>query len=192
MTQITHVLAAKKGETISEIKKVYSHKQALDQCAEYLKAMKVECVEVENTAVAGKMVAGSEEKGVGVICSDECAEIYGLRVLDRGVQDSGNNYTRFICISKELKVFKGADKISIMTALSNKPGSLNNLLSQFSALGLNLTKLESRPIHNSRFEFLFYFDFEGDVFSQGVLNLLAQLDDSSDKFLFLGSYKEVF
>ena len=192
MTQITHVLAAKKGESISDIKKVYSHKQALDQCAEYLKAMKVECVEVENTAVAGKMVAGSEEKGVGVICSDECAEIYGLRVLDRGVQDSGNNYTRFICISKELKVFKGADKISIMTALSNKPGSLNNLLSQFSALGLNLTKLESRPIHNSRFEFLFYFDFEGDVFSQGVLNLLAQLDDSSDKFLFLGSYKEVF
>ena len=138
------------------------------------------------------MVAESEEKGVGVICSDECAEIYGLRVLDRGVQDNGNNYTRFICISKELKVFKGADKISIMTALSNKPGSLNNLLSQFSALGLNLTKLESRPIHNSRFEFLFYFDFEGDVFSQGVLNLLAQLDDSSDKFLFLGSYKEVF
>ena len=107
------------------------------------------------------------------------------------MQDNGNNFTRFICISKNLKVFKGADKISVMTSLANKSGSLNKMLSRFSAIGLNLTKLESRPIANSQFEFMFYFDFEGDVESNDVLNLLGELENSSDKFVFLGSYKEI-
>jgi chorismate mutase/prephenate dehydratase len=107
------------------------------------------------------------------------------------MQDNGNNFTRFICISKDLKVFKGADKISVMTSLANKAGSLNKMLSRFSTLGLNLTKLESRPIENSQFEFMFYFDFEGDIESDDVLNLLSDLENSSDKFVFLGSYKEI-
>ena len=77
-----------------------------------------------------------------------------------------------------------------MTSLANKSGSLNKMLSRFSALGLNLTKLESRPIANSQFEFMFYFDFEGDIESDDVLNLLGELENSSDKFVFLGSYKE--
>jgi chorismate mutase/prephenate dehydratase len=78
-----------------------------------------------------------------------------------------------------------------MTSLANKSGSLNKMLSRFSTLGLNLTKLESRPIANSQFEFMFYFDFEGDIESTDVLNLLSELENSSDKFVFLGSYKEI-
>ncbi len=189
--QICHVLATKPGEKLSDIKKVYSHEQALAQCAEYLRTLKVEACAMENTAVAGQYVAETDKKGIAVICSEECAEIYGLNVLEKGVQDNGNNYTRFICIAKDLKIFKGADKISVMTSLKNKSGSLQKTLSNFVAQGLNLTKLESRPIANSQFEFMFYFDFEGDIESEGVLNLIADLDNGSDKFVFLGSYKEI-
>lgn len=188
--QISHALCAKKGVKLSEIKTVYSHSQALMQCAEHLKNLSVKTIEVENTAVAAKMVAESEDRSIAAICSDSCAEIYNLCTLERAMQDNGNNFTRFICISKNLKVFKGADKISVMTSLANKSGSLNKMLSRFSALGLNLTKLESRPIANSQFEFMFYFDFEGDIESEDVLNLLGELENSSDKFVFLGSYKE--
>ena len=102
-----------------------------------------------------------------------------------------NNFTRFICISKNLKLFKGADKISVMTSLANKSGSLNRMLSRFSTLGLNLTKLESRPIANSQFEFMFYFDFFGDVYDKEVKNLIAELENGSDNFAFLGSYSEI-
>ncbi len=189
--QISHTLCAKKGVKLSEIKTVYSHGQAIMQCAEHLKNLGVRAIEVENTAVAAKMVADSEDRTIAAICSDDCAEIYNLCALERAMQDNGNNFTRFICISKNLKVFKGADKISVMTSLANKSGSLNKTLSRFSTLGLNLTKLESRPIANSQFEFMFYFDFEGDIESSDVLNLLGELENSSDKFVFLGSYKEI-
>ena len=186
--KINHCLAVKNPN--AKITKIYSHAQALSQCAEYIKETGVETVEVENTAVAGQLVANSEEENIGAICSEECARLYNLKIVENNIQDLNSNYTRFICISKELKIFKGADKISVMTALEHRVGSLNNLLSRFYTQGLNLTKLESRPIGSGDFEFMFYFDFVGDVESDGVLNLLAELESNSDKFVFLGSYKE--
>ncbi|MBO4262679.1 MAG: prephenate dehydratase [Clostridia bacterium] len=189
--QITHALVAKKGAKLSNIKKIYSHPQALAQCAEFIKKLGAETVEVANTAVAAKEVAESDDTTIAALCSENSAEVYDLAVLERAVQDNGNNFTRFICISKDMKIYKGADKISIMTSLNNKPGSLNRTLSRFAALGLNLTKLESRPIANSQFEFMFYFDFEGEVSDPAVLDLIAELDNSSDRFVFLGSYREV-
>ena len=137
------------------------------------------------------MVAEKGDKTVGALCSSDCASVYGLKILEKCVQDSSSNYTRFICISKELKVYKGADRISVMTSLSHKPGSLNDILSKFSSLGLNLTKFESRPIMNSEFEFMFYFDFLGDVCDKDVKNLIAELENGSDNFAFLGSYSEI-
>ena len=90
-----------------------------------------------------------------------------------------------------MEFYEGADKISIMTTLpQNTPGSLNKLLSKFSNLGVNLTKLESRPIVGSSFEFMFYFDFECDVKDKGVQNLLVELDNSTEQFTFLGAYRE--
>jgi chorismate mutase/prephenate dehydratase len=136
------------------------------------------------------MVANSDEEGAYAICSEDCAELYNLKIVEKDIQDNGVNFTRFICISKKLEIFKGADKISVMTALEHKVGTLNNLLSRFYTQGLNLTKLESRPVGGGDFEFMFYFDFVGDVESDGVLNLLADLEKTSDKFVFLGSYKE--
>ena len=185
---VRHCLAVKTpGEKITEI---YSHEQALSQCAEFIKKTGATAVAVENTAIAAQLVANSEKKNVAAICSRECAKIYNLTVVQDGVQDAGFNYTRFICISKKLRIFKGAEKISIMTALEHRVGSLNRLLSRFYTQGLNLTKLESRPVGSGDCEFMFYFDFEGDVESKGLLNILADLENSSDKFVFLGSYKE--
>ena len=174
----------------AKITKVFSHEQALAQCAEFIKNTGLTAVAVENTAVAAQMVANMEEENVAAICSGDCAKIYGLSVVKEGIQDAEFNYTRFICISKKLRIFRGADKISVMTALEHKVGSLNNLLSRFYTQGLNLTKLESRPVGGGNFEFMFYFDFEGDVERKGLLNIIADLENSSDKFVFLGSYKE--
>lgn len=189
--RVDHCLCALPGADINSIKKVYSHPQALLQCKEYLKKKGYEPLTSDNTAVAGKFVSESGDKTIAALCTSECAEAYGLKILEKSVQDNLNNFTRFICISKDLKVFKGADRISVMTSLSHKPGSLNAILSRFSALGLNLTKIESRPIESAEFEFMFYFDFEGDVKDANVKNVIAELESGSDKFEFLGSYKEV-
>ncbi len=189
--KINHCLAVIPGAEKIGIKKVISHAQALSQCTQYVKNNKFEAEAVENTAVAAKEVAENGDKSVAALCSKECAEIYGLKVLEENVQDNSLNYTRFILISKNLNVFDGSDRISVMTSAPHESGSLSKILARFSALGLSLTKIESRPISGSDFEFLFYFDFEGNVQDNGVLNLIAEMENSSMMFTFLGSYKEI-
>ena len=107
------------------------------------------------------------------------------------MQNSDNNHTRFICISKKAEIYPGANRISLMLTLPHRPGSLYRLMAKFAALGLNLTKLESRPIEGRDFEFMFYFDMEASVYSESVLNLLCDLDASPEEFNFLGSYSEL-
>ncbi len=189
--KINHCLAVIPNTNIKDIKKVISHSQALNQCANYIKNNKFEQVAVENTAVAAKSVINDNDNTVAAICSKECAELYGLKILEENIEDNPQNYTRFIVISKDLKVYNGNDRISVMTSISHESGSLSKLLSRFSSLGLNLTKIESRPIVGSDFEFLFYFDFEGNIKDKGVLNILAEMENSSLRFKFLGSYKEI-
>ena len=189
---VSHNLVVNKETEMSDIKEVFSHEQAISQCRKYLaKFPLVKITAVPNTAVASKMVKESGRNDVAAICSRECADIYGLKLLDTNIQDTNNNYTRFILITKEMEFYQNANKISIMTTLpQNSAGSLNKLLAKFSNLGLNLTKLESRPIVNSSFEFMFYFDFECDIRERGVINLLASLDNSTEQFTFLGAYSE--
>lgn len=188
--KISHCLAAVDGAEISDIKKVISHPQALLQSEEYLKKLGVKAEAGENTAIAAKRVAELGDKSLAALCSKECAKMYGLKILQSDVQTSDANYTRFILIKKDLCVYKGADKMSVMTSLLHESGSLNKILGRFSALGLNLTKLESRPIAGSDFEFMFYFDFEGDITDKSVQNLIAGLENDSENFVFLGAYKE--
>ena len=188
--QISHVVAIKNTSSIDKIKKIYSHQQAINQCSKLIKKLGAESVALENTAVAAKFVADSDSDDVAVICSEKCAEIYGLKIVEKGVQDNKDNFTRFICISKKMQFLSGADKVSVMTSLQNKVGSLNKMLSRFASQGLNLTKLESRPISGLQFEFMFYFDFEGNLENEGIINLMAELENSSEKFVFLGCYKE--
>lgn len=189
---VSHNLIVNKETNISDIKEIFSHEQAISQCKKYLeKFVGVKITACPNTAVASKTVAESGRKDVAALSSRECAELYGLKILENNVQDSDVNYTRFILIAKDLEVYEDANKISIMTTLpQNTPGSLNKLLSKFANLGINLTKLESRPIVGSSFEFMFYFDFECNVKDKGLINLIAELDDSTEQFVFLGAYKE--
>ena len=189
--KVQHCLAAVKGAKISDIKKVISHPQALKQCSEYIKNHNFTPEEAENTATAAEKLSTLNDKSVAVLCSEDCASIYGLQILEKSVQDNKNNFTRFICIGKNLEIFSGSDKISVISSLPHRPGSLNNMLLKFSALDLNLTKIESRPIPNADFEFMFYFDFNGNIADKKVLSLISELENNSDKFVFLGSYKEV-
>ena len=188
--KIDHCLCALPAAKKSDISKIISHPQALAQCDGYIRRFGVKAEPEENTAVSAKRVAESGDISLACICSESCASVYGLKILEKDIQDSDANYTRFICITKDLKIYKGADRISVMTSLSHEPGSLNKILGKFSALGLNLTKLESRPIAGSNFEFMFYFDFEGDVTDPNVRTLIAELENGSDNFVFLGAYKE--
>lgn len=190
--RIRHYLLAKQGVKLNSIKEIYSHEQALNQCSQYLKKLgDVKITVCDNTAVAAKIVAESDRDGIACISSGECTGIYGLSALASDIQNSNSNYTRFIAISKKLEIFDNADKISIMANLQHEAGSLNNVLNKFSALGLNLTKLESRPIADTPFEFAFYFDFDARIENPEVQNLLAELEHSCERFVFLGSYHEI-
>ena len=188
---IGHNLFAKEGVSLSKIKKIYSHPQALAQCSKWLSGLKdVELCPMSNTALAAKFVAESEDESVACIASAKCGKIYHLSTLAEKVQNSDNNYTRFICISKNLEVYHGANKISIMTTASHFPGGLGAILSRFSSLGINLTKMESRPIVGRDFEIDFYLDFEASLAEPSVRALLAELHDSQESFSLLGNYIE--
>ena len=190
--KIDHNLLAKPGVKIDQIREVYSHEQALNQCSEFLaQHPHIKIVPMENTAIAAQMVAQSDRSDVAAISSRNCAELYSLNCLVAGVQDKGNNRTRFICISKNLEIYPGSDKTSIMMVLNHRPGALYKVLARLYTLGINVTKLESRPIPDREFEFMFYFDLETSIYSDEFVQLMCELDELCEEFKYLGSYTEV-
>lgn len=190
--KIDHNLVANPGTKLSDIKEVYSHEQAINQCSAFLSSLPgVKIIPVENTAVAAKMVSESGRNDVAAISSRYCEELYDLVNLADNIQDKGNNRTRFICISKNLEIYPGSDKTSIMMVLSHKPGALYKVLARMYVLGINVIKLESRPIADRDFEFMFYFDLETSIYSEEFVQLMCELDDICEEFKYLGSYTEV-
>lgn len=188
--KVDHCLLAKPGST--EIHEVFSHEQAISQCAEFLKTLgDIKITRCENTAVAAQTVAASERQDVAALSSRFCAELYGLDILRSGVQDVGNNHTRFICISKQPEIYPGADRTTLMLVLPHKPGSLYKVLARLYALGINLLKLESRPLPDRDFEFLFYLDLETSVYSDEFVQLMCDIGSFCEEFKYLGSYSEV-
>lgn len=189
---IAHSLMAKQGVKLEDVKEVISHQQALSQCSEFLDALpNVKVTVFENTAAAAKYVAESDRTDIAALCSPDCAKLYGLQVLKEDVQNNGNNYTRFICIAKNMEIYAGSNKISLLLALDHRPGSLHEMIGKLSCRGLNLCKLESRPIPGKDFEFRFYFDMDASVFSSEVLLVLKEMEQAAEKFSFLGCYSEV-
>ena len=190
--KIDHNLLANPGTSLDSIKEIYSHEQALNQCAGFLEKLSgVKLIPVENTAVAAEMVASSGRTDIAALSSRSCAELYGLKTLAASVQDQGNNYTRFICISKNLEVYPGSDKTTIMMVLNHRPGALYRVMARLYVLGINVTKLESRPLPDRDFEFMFYFDLDTSIYSEEFVQLMCELDDLCEEFKYLGSYSEV-
>ncbi len=188
---IAHALLGLPNSKLENIREIISHEQALGQCDKFLNAHpSIKVTTVENTAVAARMVLESNRQDVAAIASKNCAKLYNLAVLSDDLQNSPNNYTRFICIAKDLLIYPGAARISLMLSLPHRPGALYSVIAKFAALGLNLLKLESRPMPGSDFEFRFYFDIAAPERSEAVLRLLDELEAELDNFTFLGWYSE--
>ena len=190
--KIDHNLIAKKGAKLDSIKEIISHEQAIHQSSAFLRSLgDVKITIAPNTAIAAKMVAESGRDDIAALSSRFCAELYGLDTLASAVQDMGNNYTRFICISKDAEIYPGADKLTLMLVTPNKPGALYSVLSCFNALGVNMTKLESCPIPDRDFESMFYFDFTVSVYSPSLERLLCELEARGERYKLLGAYTEI-
>ena len=189
---IRHELLALPGVKMDYITEIYSHEQAIGQCIKFLGSLGgVRVMPCDNTAMASKMVAQSGSRHAAAISSHPCAALYGLQCVNDAIQDSDNNYTRFICITKDPIIYAGANRISLIIACDNKPGALYEILSKLAALGINMTKLESCPVTGRNFEFIFFLELEASVHEPGVLPMLEELERSCANFQFLGSYAEV-
>ena len=189
---IRHELLALPGVKMDDITEIYSHEQAIGQCSKFLNGLGgVRVIPCDNTAMAAKMVADNGSRHAAAISSHPCAALYGLQCVNDAIQDSDNNYTRFICITKDPIIYAGANRISLIIACDNKPGALYEILSKLAALGINMTKLESCPVTGRNFEFIFFLELEASVHEPGVLPMLEELERSCASFQFLGSYAEV-
>ncbi|HHV65297.1 MAG TPA: prephenate dehydratase [Peptococcaceae bacterium] len=187
--QVDHNLLALAGTKLEDIREVYSHPQAFLQCSDFLQKYphwrQAAC---SNTAVSAKLVAESLSGDKAAIASRRAAELYNLAILAKGINNSPENYTRFIIIGRELLVSELNNKISLAVALAHQPGSLYRTLSHFALNGLNMLKIESRPLPQKTWEYLFYIDFEGNLARPEVQKAVAEIKRASTFFQLLGNY----
>ena len=189
---IRHELLTLPGVKQSEITEIYSHEQAIGQCSKFLGSLEgVRVIPCDNTAMAAKMVAESGNRHAAAISSHPCAALYGLECVNDAIQDSDNNYTRFVCVTKDPVIYAGANRISLVIAFENRPGALYELLAKLAALDINMTKLESCPVAGSDFEFIFFLELDASVQDPSVLAMLEEMERSCAQFQFLGNYAEV-
>lgn len=187
--EITNCIAAKENHNFKDIKKVYSHPQALKQCSEFLSSGGFETLESPNTATAAKYVSQSDTP-CAVICSESCAELYGLKIIKKNISNVIPNYTKFMCITKDFMLSEDAKTVSVTLEIPNEKGSLSRLLTKFFVNGMDLEKIESRPIADGSFDVRFFLDFTGNVNDPKVRSLLVELNDELDNFKFLGNFNE--
>lgn len=186
---INHCLLGVKGATFKDIKKVYSHPQAILQCDKYLTKYNYIMAEaLQNTAMAAKKVKEEQDISVAAIAGKINASIYDLNVIEEGIQDEKNNVTRFIIVSNKKNYLESANKISISFEIPHEEGSLYHILSHFIFNGLNMTKIESRPIKDKRWEYRFFIDFTGNLKDDAVLNAMIGLKEETSSLKILGNY----
>ena len=185
---VNHCLLAPKGAKMEDIREVYAHPQALSQCARYIQLHGFDTNEYSNNAVAAQHVARWNDASKAAIASRVAGRQFDLDILEEDIQDIDGNQTRFIIISKHLVIRDGADKISLTFSLPHQTGSLYRVLSRFAANGMNISKIESRPLKGKNFQYRFYLDFNGNVHDENVCSLLCALSTEMTHFKFLGNY----
>ena len=187
--RINHCLIVNKD--YKKIINVYSHPQALGQCRDYIQSKKLEPIPAFDTAGAVKFIKENKMMKSAAIASRRAAEIYEMQILEEGIEDKKNNFTRFFIISKQL-VDKpsGKDRTSIIFALEHKPGSLYQVLKEFSRKSINLTRIESRPTKETPWEYYFYVDFDGHYNDEKVKLTLNKIKTQTKFFKLLGSYQK--
>lgn len=188
--KVEHCLAALPGVKLEDIKTVYSHEQGLMQCDKFLDTHRDwERVPVLDTAGSAKQVSETGDRAAAAICSRRAAKLYGLRELAFPINHNAANVTRFVAVSPKLELREGRDKISALFSLPHQSGSLHEILTIFAVQGLNLQKLESRPILGRGWEYLFFLDFTGDLTAPGMDGVLHELSQLSADFRILGNFK---
>jgi len=186
--RVSHCLIANPGSRLDLVKKVYSHPQALAQCQRFLKQLGCELVPTYDTAGSVKMIKEKDITDGAAIASARAAEIYGMEVLVKEIEDNPKNFTRFFVLSKQDSPPSGNDKTSVVFAVKHKPGALYKALKEFATRNINLTKIESRPTKQKPWEYNFYLDFEGHREDKIFREALEKLDKVSLFVKVLGSY----
>ena len=188
--RVQHALIAKKTSTMKDLTKVYSHPQALWQCQGFLSSLpNVELTPHFDTAGAARLIKSDPYRGIAAVASREAAKRYGLKILRSGIEDHHRNYTRFLLIARRPLGVRGKDlKTSIVFALKSVPGALHHCLGAFAVQGVQLVKLESRPITGRPWEYMFYLDFKGHARDAVSIRALTALKGPAKQIKVLGSY----
>ena len=188
--KIEHNLLGIKGSKIDDIKRVYSHEQALMQCSEFLgKYPEWEKVKMNNTALSAKYIGDTKNKENACIANMETREMYNLELLQPDINNEKENFTRFFIVSNKNLICENSEKISVITSTKNESGALMKLLKVFSDYGLNMVNLKSRPKTNKPWEYYFYIDFEGNLEEENVEKALEEIREKSIYLQILGNYK---
>lgn len=186
--RIEHCLLGVPGARLEDIRTVYSHPQSLMQSAKFLENHDWQQISMQNNAFAAKKVADEQDKTQAAIAGEHAGKIYGLQVLQKGVNHSGTNSTRFIIVTNQKIFRKDAKKVSICFEVPHESGSLYRMLSHFIYNNLNMTKIESRPIEGRNWEYRFFIDFEGNLADSAVKNALRGLREEASNMKILGNY----
>jgi len=186
--RISHCLIAPARVGLDAIRRVYSHPQALAQCRTFLKHLDCELIQASDTAGSVRMIKDLGFSDSAAVASARTAEIYGMKIIAREIEDNPNNFTRFFILAKEDSPPTGNDKTSIVFSVKHRPGTLYESLKEFASRNINLTKLESRPTRQKPWEYNFYMDFMGHRQDKDDSEALKKLEESSNFVKVLGSY----
>jgi prephenate dehydratase/chorismate mutase/prephenate dehydratase len=185
---VHHCLLALPEQDYRDLRAVYSHPQALGQCREFISRHKLEPRPFYDTAGAAAMLREQRPAATGVIASRLCAELYNLEILKENIEDHTSNTTRFVVLSREARHEKG-NKCSLIFSVSHRPGGLFSVLQILSDKGINMTRIESRPLRNDPGSYAFFLDFEGSDQDEPMIQALDAISKRSITFKFLGCYR---
>ena len=190
--KISQNLVGIKGATVDDIKEVYSHPQGFEQSTKFFdKHKNYNLIPYSNTAISAKLVSDLKDKSKAAIASERAAKLYDLKIIKKDVNDLKNNYTRFIVIGRDLECDETCDKVSILFSVEDTSGGLYNLIRDIKEFGLNMSKIESRPNRNNPWNYIFFVDFDGNLFDENIKQAVNVISRNSKYFKLLGCYRDI-